>query len=337
MANTLNDLLQEGYTWGELPGGLKYQMPIKATPGWYPTTFYQKGTNPYAGWEQYPQYPHDILSDKESRREQRKGLYQQWEKNPEYVKIPAWQAANQYINDWQNTYGLPFDQWFWLNNPTYSPNVQLPQNTVVEKPNKNINLGNITMPGVGGTTTPGTQGITGGNLSPVEQALVDYVNAQTGAANAQAKAMAGFDIPTDKFPTTTTYSGLPPEMMEQLQAYIDRTAPILDQYAGVLKNVASPASFISANRPVQKALVGDIINDLAQRGILSSTDAADLIREASMKVPQAYMQNLLGAAGALQTGAALPLAGYNVGRVSTSESINPLAPYELMLQALGMM
>lgn len=361
MANTLNDLLQEGYTWGELPGGLKYQMPIKATPGWYPTTFYQKGTNPYPGWDQFP---HDILSDKEDSWPM-KGLYQQWEQNPEYVKIPIWQAANQYINDWENTYGLPFDQWFWLNNPTYSPNVQLPQNTVVKKPNKNINLGNITMPEAGGTTTQapttttktqaptttttgtqgitggttttGTQGIAGGNLSPVEQALVDYVNAQTGAANAQAKAMAGFDIPTDKFPTTTTYIGLPPEMMEQLQAYIDRTNPILDQYAGVLKNVASPASFISANRPVQKALVGDIINDLAQRGILSSTDAADLIREASMKVPQAYMQNLLGAAGALQTGAALPLAGYNVGRVSTSESINPLAPYELMLQALGMM
>jgi hypothetical protein len=125
--------------------------------------------------------------------------------------------------------------------------------------------------------------------------------------------------------------------MTQLQDYINKANPMLEQYAGVLKNVSSPASFISANKPVQRALVNDIINDLAQRGILRSTDASQAITDASAKVPQAYMQNLISVAQALQSGAALPLAGINAGKVSTSESTNPLAPYELMLQALGMM
>lgn len=139
----------------------------------------------------------------------------------------------------------------------------------------------------------------------------------------------------DKYATrTTAYTGLPPEVIAQVQGMLGKTAPLIDQYSKLLGSLASPASFISAYGPTYKALIQKDIKNLAERGILDSEIAKETLAETSNKLPLAYIQKLGEIAETMKGGAGLYSDLLGNLKYSASESVSP-SGYELMARILG--
>lgn len=146
--------------------------------------------------------------------------------------------------------------------------------------------------------------------------------------------MADWNIPSDIYPTTTTYSGLPQNIQDQLSSLFTQASPAITDYQKTLKSLASPASYISAQKPVQKGINESLITALANKGILSSQQANNILTGSAQNVTQQYLNKLLEISGAQATGANLPLSIADAMKYTQSYQANPLAPYELMAQIL---
>lgn len=143
-----------------------------------------------------------------------------------------------------------------------------------------------------------------------------------------------WNIPSDVYPTTTTYSGLPLSIQTQLASLFGQATPAIADYQKTLKSLASPASFISAYKPVQKGINESLINSLANKGILQSQQANNILGTSAQNVTSQYLQKLMELAGVQAQGTALPLSIADAMKYTSSYQANPLAPYELMAQIL---
>ena len=146
--------------------------------------------------------------------------------------------------------------------------------------------------------------------------------------------MADWNIPSDIYPTTTTYAGLPQNIQDQLTTLFNKSAPAVDTYQKTLSALSSPAAFISAYKPIQKGVNQSLISCLANNGILNSQQATNILSASAQTVAQQYLQKLMEVAGIQAQGASLPISIADAMKFSTSYQANPLAPYELMAQIL---
>jgi hypothetical protein len=113
-----------------------------------------------------------------------------------------------------------------------------------------------------------------------------------------------------------------------------QATPAIADYQKTLKSLASPASFISAYKPVQKGINESLINSLANKGILQSQQANNILGTSAQNVTSQYLQKLMELAGVQAQGTALPLSIADAMKYTSSYQANPLAPYELMAQIL---
>lgn len=131
-------------------------------------------------------------------------------------------------------------------------------------------------------------------------------------------------------PTNTSYTGLSPEVSALVTKAMGGMSGIPGQYSNLLSSMASPASYISAQMPVQKALNEGLIRDLANKGILSSTQAEQILTESANKVPYSYLQNLKDIAPLFGAGVNTFADLANAGRYSESKITDPMAPYRTL-------
>ena len=145
-----------------------------------------------------------------------------------------------------------------------------------------------------------------------------------------------FDIPKDAYPSSSSSSGLNPELEASLKSLIDTLSPLASQYSSYMSDLASPANFIEATKGPMKQATDLAVRNLANRGVLDSTDTSRMYKNIPATIADAYMQERLAIGDLLKSGAQLPLSALGLGNVSKSESSDPSESYRLALQALGM-
>ena len=137
---------------------------------------------------------------------------------------------------------------------------------------------------------------------------------------------------------SSTYSGLTPELQAQLQGWLDQMDPWVADYGKVLKGLSSPGAFMEAYKPVQDNLIKSKLNELVNKGLMSSSDADRMFKEVLNQAPTAYLQNMGTAADAYSAGMSKLLEGMNMGKYtegsSSSYSQTPSTNWLMMVNAL---
>ena len=138
---------------------------------------------------------------------------------------------------------------------------------------------------------------------------------------------------------SSTYSGLTPELQAQLSGWLNKMDPWVADYGKVLKGLRSPGAFTEAYKPVQDNLIKGKLNELVNKGLMSSSDADTMFKEVLSQAPTAYLQNMGTAADAYGTGMSKLLEGMNMGKYtegsSSSYSQTPSTNWQMMIDALG--
>ena len=144
-----------------------------------------------------------------------------------------------------------------------------------------------------------------------------------------------FDIPTD---ITSKYQGKIDDTLSTVDSYLERLDPLYDQYMDVMGTLSSPGRFSSSVYPIQKNVNQLLLNNLANRGIISSSMAENAFTTAAEQVPRTYMNQLLNIAGAYNqgigqtmTGIGQKVSGLGVGSYYTGQE---LEPYQMMTDIL---
>ena len=146
------------------------------------------------------------------------------------------------------------------------------------------------------------------------------------------------NIPTDVYSTSTSSSssGLPPQLLSLLTDMIETLKPLTQKYADYMNWLSSPGLFIEESKRMMKNVLEPLYDTLAKRGLVDSSVKEEALEKAAEMIPQMYLAERMDIADLLRQAVALPFAGMAYGRESISESLteHPLEPYQLMAQLL---
>lgn len=147
-----------------------------------------------------------------------------------------------------------------------------------------------------------------------------------------------FNIPTDVYSTSTSSSssGLPPQLLSQLASMIETLKPLAQKYTDYMNWLSSPGLFIDESKRMMKNILEPLYDTLAKRGLVDSSIKEEALEKAAEMIPQMYLAERMDIADLLRQAVALPFAGMGYGRESVAESLteHPLQPYQLMAQML---
>jgi len=152
------------------------------------------------------------------------------------------------------------------------------------------------------------------------------------------KKQPEFNIPTDVYSksTSSSSSGLPPQLLSQLTSMIKTLKPLTQKYADYMDWLSSPGLFIEESKRMMKNVLEPLYDTLAKRGLVDSSVKEEALEKAAEMIPQMYLAERMDIADLLRQAVALPFAGMGYGRVGKSRSLteHPLEPYQLMAQML---
>lgn len=173
-----------------------------------------------------------------------------------------------------------------------------------------ITLPEVTpLPDAGGTTVP---------------EVVDPSNPENNPVQ------SNFNIPTDVY--SGSYSGMNPAFLPMMENIMNKISPIIDKYNNFMSVLETPGAFAQGYRKFQKNVDRSILDQMANRGILSSSMTENALGEATKNSQNAYLNQLMGIGSLFSDASRLPLQALESTRYSRTE--NPLEPYQLMAQIL---
>lgn len=165
------------------------------------------------------------------------------------------------------------------------------------------------LPDAGGTTVP---------------EVVDPSNPENNPAQSV------FNIPTDVY--SGSYSGMNPAFLPMMENIMNKISPIIDKYNNFMSVLETPGAFSQGYKKFQKNVDRQILDQMANRGILSSSMTENALGEATKNSQNAYLNQLMGIGSLFSDASRLPLQALESTRYSQTQ--NPLEPYQLMAQIL---